>query len=125
VLGLLTATLLFAALRADPRCTVRVVGFERGKTIAALKGSIAPEAVDRYVLHAKAEQRVTVHLESADHAARFRLLEMAPEPGQDGELEFSSEATDWRGTLPDSMDYAIDVYTRGHGSEYTLEVRVQ
>jgi hypothetical protein len=116
---LLLATLAFAAQEG----LTKRVRFARGHTTATLKNSVVRGTRDRYLVGARAGQKMTVSITSLEKNAVFTLHA----PSNDT-LEGAGEmhdATSWTGRLPEDGDYVIEVGgTRGNAS-YTLKVTVR
>ncbi|HYG11022.1 MAG TPA: hypothetical protein VD835_13820 [Pyrinomonadaceae bacterium] len=119
-LGLLL--LATCALAAQEGLTKRV-RFARGRTSATLKNSVVRGTRDRYLLEARAGQRMTVNITSVERNAVFTIHTPAGDPIEGaGEAH---ESTSWSGSLPESGDYVIEVGgTRGNAT-YTLKVAVR
>jgi len=119
-LGLLL--LATCALAAQEGLTKRV-RFARGRTTATLKNSVVRGTRDRYMVGARAGQKMTVSITSVERNAVFTIHA----PSNDT-LEGAGEthdATSWSGELPESGDYVIEVGgTRGNAT-YTLKVTVR
>lgn len=99
------------------------VKFPPGRTTAVLQGSVADNGTNKYLLGARAGQRMTVHLTSANNRARFdlHLRENRRALADTG----AEDATDWEGDLPESGDYMIGVYSADGAATYTLEVTIR
>jgi hypothetical protein len=99
------------------------VRFARGRTTAILKGAVVRGTQDRYILGARQDQTMTVHITSREKNAVFTILDPSGTAleGTDEGLD----AKDWNGQLPLSGDYSIWVSpTRGNAT-YTLEVTIR
>jgi len=106
-----------------PKGKTQRVHFARGRTTAVLHGGVVRGTQDRYILGARADQTMIVHITSREKNAVFTIL------GPDGTAlqgtEEGADATDWTGTLPLNGDYSIGVGpTRGNAS-YTLEITIR
>jgi hypothetical protein len=119
VLLLLLATCAFAAQEG----ITKRVRFARGSTTATMKNSVVRGTRDIYLVGARAGQRMTVSITSAERNAVFAIYA----PSNDT-LEGASEdqaVKNWSGELPESGDYKIEVGgTRGNAT-YTLKVTVR
>lgn len=119
-LGLLL--LATCALAAQEGVT-KHVRFARGRTTATLKNSVVRGTRDRYLINARAGQKMTVSINSLERNAAFAIYA----PSHDT-LEGASEhqeVKNWSGKLPESGDYVIEVGgTRGNAT-YTLKVTVR
>ncbi|HZG51776.1 MAG TPA: hypothetical protein VEZ40_06540 [Pyrinomonadaceae bacterium] len=99
------------------------VRFARGRTTATLKNSVVRGTRDRYLIEARAGQKMTVSIASVERNAVFTIHA----PSHDtlagaGEMH---EARNWSGKLPESGDYVIEVGgTRGNAT-YTLKVAIR
>jgi hypothetical protein len=97
------------------------VRFEKGRTIAVLKGSADNANGVTYVFAAKKGQTMIVHLTSPARLAIFSVTE----PG--GALRGALEVTDYTGELPSTGTYLLAVWNkrkRGR-TPYTLELTVR
>lgn len=116
---LLLATCAFAAQEG----VTKQVRFARGRTTATLKNSVVRGTRDRYLINARAGQKMTVSITSVERNAAFAIYA----PSHDT-LEGASEhqeVKNWSGKLPESGDYVIEVGgTRGNAT-YTLKVTVR
>jgi hypothetical protein len=116
---LLLATLAFAAQEG----LTKRVRFARGRTTTTLKNSVVRGTRDRYLVGARAGQKMTVSVTSVERNAVFTIHA----PSNDT-LEGAGEAHNaksWSGKLPESGDYVIEVGgTRGNAN-YTLKVTVR
>lgn len=114
----------FAALLAlGQRDHLRRVRLPRGRTTVILKGVIASDSIDRYVLRAVAGQTMTVHVTSLGSRARFDAY---PRRDRGALVDSGAEdTTDWQGELPQSGDYVISVYSIDRRADYTLEISIR
>ena len=123
------AAVFFGLLLAVP-CAFAVqegltkrVRFARGRTSATLKNSVIRGTRDRYLVEARAGQKMTVSINSVERNAVFAIYA----PSHDT-LEGASEhqeVKNWSGKLPESGDYVIEVGgTRGNAT-YRLTVSVR
>ena len=119
-LGLL---LLAACAFAAQEGVTKHVRFARGRTTATLKNSVVRGTRDRYLINARAGQKMTVSITSVGRNAAFAIYA----PSHDT-LEGAGEhleVKNWSGKLPESGDYVIEVGgTRGNAT-YTLKVTVR
>ena len=116
---LLLATCAFAAQEG----VTKHVRFARGRTTATVKNSVVRGTRDRYLVNARAGQKMTVSITSVERNAVFAIYA----PSHDT-VEGASEdqaVKNWSGKLPESGDYVIEVGgTRGNAT-YTLKVTVR
>jgi hypothetical protein len=122
LLLLLAATLAHVGAGAQqPPARIR---FARGSSSAEVSGSIVRGEVHRYLLDARAGQRMEVRVRSAEGNAVFQLHP----PRGGGALPGAAEGEDarrWSGALPASGDYLLVVAsTRGNAS-YRLQVSIR
>ena len=99
---------------------VRRINFQRGRTTAVLQGTIKRGTSHDYLLRARAQQTMTVHLAS-NGAVGFEIITPS---GQ----YLSSYTQDWSGYLPQSGDYRINVLPPTEtnvSANYTLEVTIR
>jgi hypothetical protein len=114
--------LLFAA-SAFAQCRAGVptrVSFERGKSTAVVNGELRVNGDACYSLRARAGQRMTISVNSVHEIARFNVFP----PTKDHTI--AHETNEWSGTLPETGDYVIALYTvkQAEGGSFTLEVSV-
>lgn len=106
-----------------PKGKTQRVRFARGRTTTVLQGSVVRGTQDRYILGARADQTMIVHITSREKNAVFTIVgphETALQGAEEG-----ADATDWTGTLPLNGDYSIWVGpTRGNAT-YTLEITIR
>jgi hypothetical protein len=94
------------------------IQFQPGSASTTLQGSLGPNVMDSYILHAPAGQTVTVNVSGASHL----LLQIS---GADGNplKTFGAGSSNWRGTMPTTQDYVIGITTDdGSPAAYTLVV---
>jgi hypothetical protein len=104
--------------------TEQRVSFPSGGTSAVREGAVVRGERVRYLLDARAGQRMIVHISSLEDNAVFQVYEPGLEQTLDGAGE-GDDATDWSGELPVDGDYTIVVGgTRGNAS-YRLEVMIE
>ncbi|MDQ1560481.1 MAG: hypothetical protein QOD32_3541 [Pyrinomonadaceae bacterium] len=116
---LLLATCAFAAQEG----LTKRVRFARGRTTAILKNSVVRGTRDRYLVGARAGQKMTVSITAVERNAAFTIY--APSNDTLEGTSESQEVKNWSGTLPESGDYVIEVGgTRGNAT-YTLKVTVR
>jgi hypothetical protein len=101
----------------------RRVRFARGRTTATLRNSVVRGTRDRYLVNARAGQKMSVSITSVERNAAFTIYA----PSHDT-LEGASEDREvksWSGKLTESGDYVIEVGgTRGNAA-YTLKVSIR
>jgi hypothetical protein len=96
------------------------VEFAPGATSAQISDRLGPQGLGQYVLYAMQDQVMTVNL----YPARSAILVIW---GLDGSelLSDSAGSTSWRGTLPLSQEYYIDVRSlSGESLDYTLGITI-
>jgi len=135
LLVLIMAAQTFSQIRAKEQR----VQFDRGRTGALLKGATPkPDDgdFDQYLLGARQNQTLTVHLNTADAKAYLIIYSVDMSPPNDciscGRGGFSRhtplppQLRDWSGRLPVNGDYSIQVYTESKGGiPYTLNVSIR
>ncbi len=119
--GLLLTTALGSGAAA--RTFTERVRFARGRSSATIKNAVVRGDRDRYLVGAKARQRITVRIRSFENNAVFQIQ------GPNGRFlrgaEEGQDATRWSGKLPAGGNYAIVVGgTRGNAT-YTLDIAVR
>jgi hypothetical protein len=116
--------LLLAAGAGSSQEHVRRVRFARGASSAVVEGAVARGDRDRYLVHARAGQRLQLSITSLEDNAVFQLRS----PGARRFLRGVGEMDDakrWSGVLPATGDYEVVVGgTRGNAS-YRLAVAVR
>ena len=113
--------LLLAGTAAARQDAPRRIRFARGATSAVVESSVLRGERDRYVVGARAGQRLQLTLTSLENNAVFQVDAPGgrPLPGAAGELKR------WSGVLPATGDYAVTVGgTRGNAT-YRLAVSVR
>ncbi len=120
----LVAIMLFATSALPMQATsVRRVRFPRGRTTTVLRGSIVNDGMNQYLLSARAGQTMSVHITSPRKRAKFDVY---PRDNRSALVSSGAEdTTDWEGSLPESGDYVISVYSVGGNTSYTLEVAIR
>jgi hypothetical protein len=120
----LTAIILFATTALPMQGTpVRRVRFPRGRTTVVLRGSIVNDGMNQYLLSARADQTMSVHITSPRNRAKFDVY---PRNNRSALVSSGAEdTTDWEGKLPKSGDYIISAYSVGSNTSYTLEVTIR
>ena len=118
--------------KTDPPGVERI-RFPKGQTSTAVTDSIAAEEGKRYVLRVgKAKQRLAVHIDSANSALKFAVLELSAD--QSGQMKIDdcvstpkteTQCTQWEGVLPDAAEYVIELYSRSQPAKYTLGVSIR
>lgn len=115
---------LLAGAGAAQQDTVRRVRFARGASSAVLQGSVVRGERDRFVVGARAGQRLSVSVASPEENAVFQIAR----PGGRGYLPRAGETDDarrWSGALPATGDYVVVVGgTRGNAT-YRLTVGIR
>jgi len=125
----------FSQLRAKEQR----VQFDRGKTGTLLQGATPKRDegdFDQYLLGARQDQTLRVHLTTADTKAYLIIYSVDMSPPHDciscGQGGFSRhtklppQLRDWSGRLPVNGDYSIQIYTESEGGvPYTLSVSIR
>lgn len=116
-MALLVVATITVSAQEDRTFRIR---FARGRTSKVIKEAVVRGTRDRYVLAAKAGQRMSVHVASLENNAVFSVYMQ----GDQQPIE-ASEVTEWSNRLPRSGSYVIEVGgTRGNAS-YTLKVTIR
>lgn len=100
------------------------VKFEPGKTKAILRGKANYGMSYVYLVGARKEQTMEVHLTSKDSVVKFSLI--APE--EEESMDHAFLVSDWTGKLPRSGDYSIVVVMNEEAAAnvaYALEVAIK
>jgi len=116
-------TLAITVFPVSAKVFHKTIHFERGASSAAVQGAVVRGDRDIYMLSASAGQEMVVNVDSREnnaaiviHAPGNRML-----PGAaDGD-----DASNWRGRLPVSGAYRIEVGPTRGNSEYTLTVSIR
>jgi hypothetical protein len=98
------------------------VRFAKGRTSAVLKGAIVRGEVHNYILGAKADQMMIVHITSREKNAVFTVYFSGK---QEAVADDATETTDWQGILPADNNYVIEVGSTRGNATYTLEVTIR
>jgi hypothetical protein len=116
---LLLCTLLLTAAMPISTGKPQRIKFARGRTTAAMKGSVTERKGKMYVLGAREGQTMSVHVASKDNTVQFTIA--TPEPDI-----LTDPTDDFSGELPVSGDYEIAVFTYEKKPQpYTLEVTIR
>lgn len=106
-----------------PKHTQRV-RFQRGKTVAIIRGVARTPGIYVWVVRAKAGQHMTVHLTSSNKGVELSVYGPHDENPDD-----ALGVYDWEGDLESSGDYQIILINNREGKPrnpaYTLEVSVK
>lgn len=95
------------------------VRFAPGNDSTTISGSVERGQPNRYLFAARAGQRVTLRLSATGDV---RLLF---HPLDDEGALLSDETRSWSGTLPETGDYAVDVFTYDDKASYQLLIVIQ
>ena len=114
---LLSTTPVFAQREITKR-----VRFGKGRTSTVIKGAIVRGEVHNYILGAKANQTMTVHITSLEKNAVFTVYFSGK---QEAVADDATETTDWQGVLPTNNDYVIEVGSSRGNASYTLEISIR
>lgn len=105
------------------------IEFAPGKTTATLKGTVSlphgegdmhDNGAERYILHYRAGQTVSISLQSEGSRAAFSVLTDNYEA-----VGIPQPTTHWSGKLPATGDYYITVFTDKAATDYTLKVMLR
>lgn len=112
--------------KTDPPLVERI-RFAKGQSSAVVTGSIAAKEVKVYVIGVgKADQQLTIQLDSPSNAAKFHVVELGADPsGEMGIDDCDNGCTEWQGDLPDAAQYEIRVYTASPPAKYTLRISIR
>jgi preprotein translocase subunit SecF len=106
------------------------IHFAKGKSAAVIKGAVVRGDRDEYLLSAKANQVMKVHIFSSENNAAIDIYPPGGKASEENALGHAEQENDkkkpavWQGSLPSSGDYIISVGgTRGNVN-YTLEVSI-
>ena len=103
----------------SPEADVARIQFASGTTSETLNGHLGPDEVDRYALRALAGQIMRVRVTSPEESVRLRVEAPSGAP-----IEGRAEGeTFWRGPLPATQDYVIQV-SSDRAADYELIVIV-
>ena len=109
-----------AAGAAQDRNVLRQqVHFERGRTSTVIKNTIRRGTTHDYLLSARAGQNMIVHLV----AKQSDFIIYAPNGGE--AIEGADGVKDFEGTLPETGEYTITIFTDARVAPYTLEITIR
>ncbi len=103
------------------------IQFARGTSSKAIPGAVRGYDGKRYVIGARAGQRLTVTLRTSNASNYFNVTA----PGASAAMEGGANQTRFTTTIPSSGDYVIDVYLmrnaarRNESAKYTLTVGIR
>jgi hypothetical protein len=131
LIGLAVETSAYQHLAREHGATVtsaegirKRIKFPRGRTSTVVSNAVLREDVDRYLVGARAGQRMKVEISSVEGNAAFQIHR----PDNQGMLPgaaWDDDATSWNGELPETGDYVIEVApTRGNAT-YRLKVEIR
>jgi hypothetical protein len=103
--------------RSTDRAVTRRVNFARGRTTAVIKDTVKLCTSHEWVLRARGDQTMTVHL-ATGRKTSFTVQ------GPSGTIEDADGVKDWSGQLPENGEYVINVGTDATAA-YTLEVTIR
>lgn len=101
------------------------VSFAKGSSNATIKGNLGGYDSVNYTLSARAGQTMTVKIGGSSNA-NFNVFKPGDAPGNATALGSGSVGADWRGTLPVSGQYTVQVFQmrasarRGEQVPYTV-----
>ena len=102
------------------------VRFERGHSSTIVKGTIAGFDVKDYVIGAKADQQMTLHLTASNPSTYFVIQSI------NGRANDMNETDEWSERLTESGDYVIRVFMmrsaarrKGAVSNFSLKISIQ
>lgn len=98
------------ATTTEPETRTERVRFQKGSAGATLSGSLTPGSSVRYVLGAKANQFLTVHVSGAVEYQIFN-------PDQSFLLDMISGSKPYNGQLWQNGDHVIEVINRGNATQ--------
>lgn len=97
------------------------VKFPAGRTSTVIKQAVVRGTTDYYIVMARRNQRLIVHLASVENNAVFNISRR----GESRKLPKAEETTDWDGRLASTGDYAIAVSGLRGNATYTLSVTLR
>ena len=122
--ALLLSLIFFISIAVSAK-TIRVK-FPPGRTTVILKGKTTGGPSESggmdpitYRLHARAGQKITLHLTSAKKNAIFGVWESGRNP-----MDVGSNPTDWSGTLPKTGVYEISVWPEDEATDTTFSLEI-
>ena len=99
------------------------IKFPRGRTSTVINNAVLRDEIDQYILNARAGQRIKVDISSIEDNASFEIIR--PDKTQLPGAGWDDDAKQWKGELPETGDYIIEVApTRGNAT-YRLEVEIR
>ena len=96
------------------------IRFAPGNTYTQVNGYLPPQNTDRYTFTAAAGQPTNLSIGSPTGEVLLTLID----PNGNPIVRYQGGATFWRGSLPASGTYTVDVVNVGRGSEYTLSLGI-
>ena len=96
------------------------INFLSGATTAVVSSSIRPAEVQSFVLHADLGQPLLVQLNGVGPGAALSVRSA----GGTVLLSAAAKQTAWRGTLPQTENYYVDVHGGAGGEKLTLTVKL-
>lgn len=100
------------------------VKFARGRNSAVMSGAVLRGERDRYILGARAGQKMTVSIKSVEDNAVFQIYFAGEQESLEGAGD-GDDARKWSGVLSDSVDYVIVVGSTRGNATYKLEVKIE
>lgn len=100
------------------------VRFPRGSTSTNVVGTVVRGDRDRYIVGARAGQKLVVSIASLDNNAVFQIYLPGGKRALSGAGEMD-DATRWNGQLPDSGNYVIVVGGARGNAEYDLAIDIK
>lgn len=102
----------------------KTIKFQRGRTTTIVRGIARTPGIYEYHLHARAGQRVTVHLTSSNKGVELSIYDPS-----DQNLDGALGVYDWEGTLETSGDYNITLINNrsrvAQNPSFVLEVTIR
>lgn len=123
------ALLAIAPLAAADKVSTVPVHFAKGASSATLKGNFTGYDSVQYTLAAKAGQTLSVSITGSSNA-NFNVFAPGDKPGAATALGQGYVGGDWKGRLPATGTYTVQVYQmrasarRGTGVPYSLTVAI-
>jgi hypothetical protein len=102
----------------------RRIRFPRGGDSTVVRGSVVRAEVGRYLLGARAGQRMQVQIRSTEGNAVFQLYPPQSRKALPGAAE-GEDARRWSGRLPASGDYLLVVGSTRGNATFSLHVSIR
>ena|SRR5438105_3929841 len=132
VIALLVITQAISAQISAGTKPIYPINFKPGENTTVVEGTVSTprtvgpdmtnEGFEKYSLHVRAGQYLTMQISSGNHQALFTLVKPSPFGSKNEFVENASRVKRWSGRLKMSGDYFVIVFTRAELSRFKLRV---